>query len=793
MLKNYIKIALRNISKHKGYSLINISGLAIGIALSLLIFLFVKHELSYDQFHENSDRIYGITLQQGEQKLAVTPSIVGPALSQQFPEIENWVRLYEPTRYSPAIISRDENTFQEDKFFYADSSFFEIFSYDFIAGNPGTVLDQPRSIVLTRSTAAKLFGNANPVGEFLEARIFSSVINFEVTGVIEDVPSNSHIQFDYIASLSTRSNWSELSDSEVRSANFFTYIMLNSAEAEGLLSQKLPEFLSNFVPPEAELSLSLIQLPDIYLSSGIQDGLNTLGNKNTLFGFSAIAFLILLIAITNYINLATARSSNRAGEVGVRKTLGAHRAALIKQFYTESALMTLISVGIAIAVVELFKGPFFELIGQEITLSLFSDSSTWGMLTAITLITALAAGGYPALVLSSFEPQKVLKGIFGDSGSDSFLRKGLVTFQFAASIFLILGTTIIYQQTDYILNKDIGFDKEEVIILPAGDNILSQKHELLKSEVLRTQGVISSTYMSNVPGSVFGGYNAIHAPLQLNANTQAGAADSDVLETLKIELVAGTGFPENPNYSPEQGYVYLINETLANTFNWTPEEAIGKEFDLQGGRQGEIVGVIKDFNFASLKEEIQPLALFVQPRMYDNLLVKISSENIGSTISSLGALWNNLAPHRPFEFQFLDQNLDALYKAEERTKNIFTLFAGFAIFIACLGLFGLSSYTIEKRTKEIGIRKVLGASLSGIVGLISFDFLKLVGIGFVIAAPIGWFVMNSWLQDFAYRIEIDLWVFIISGGAAILVAFATVSWQSIKAALANPVNSLKSE
>lgn len=793
MLKNYLKIAFRNISKHKGYSFINIAGLSIGIALSLLIFLFVMHEFSYDNFHKNADKIYAATLHQGEQTIAVTPSIIAPALDQQFPEVDKWVRIYEPTRYSPVVVKKGENIFQEDNFLYADSAFFEMFSFPFISGDPTTALERPRTIVLTESSATKLFGDTNPVGQILEARVFSDVINFEVTGVIKDVPSNSHLQFDYLASMTTRSNWSELSDTQIRAANFFTYLMLNDERSKASLSNKLPSFLSNFVPEESDLSLSLLPLTDIYLSSGIQAEMNVLGNKNALFGFIAIAFLVLLIAITNYINLATARSSNRASEVGIRKTLGAHRGALIRQFYSESVITTIVSVGIAIALVEIFKNPFFDLIGKEISISLFSDPLVWFMIILTTLITALAAGGYPALVLSSFEPEKVLKGNFRGSGSDAFFRKGLVTFQFAASIFLIMGTAVIYQQTDYILNKDLGFDKEQIVILPTGDNILSQKRELLKSEVLREPGVMSATYMSNVPGNPFGGYTAIHAPLQESVSTSAGAADPDIVSTLGLELLAGTGFPNNSEYTPEQGYVYIINEKLAETFNWSSEEAIGKDLNLQGGREGKVVGVVKNFNYASLKENIEPLALFMQPNMYDNLLVKISPNSIRTTLSSLGELWRDLAPHRPFEFQFLDQNLDALYKSEQRTKNIFLLFAGFAIFIACLGLIGLSSYTIERRTKEIGIRKVLGASLSGIVSLVSFDFLKLVALGFVIATPVAWYTMNQWLADFAYRIDMGLGVFIVAGIAALLIALFTVSWQSIKAAVANPIDSLRSE
>lgn len=793
MFKNYIKIALRNLRKHKGYSFINISGLSIGIALCLLILVYVKHQLSYDSFHEKSERIVRVQLNTEDRHLAVTPSMVAPTLNFITSDIDKWVRLYEPTRYNPAIISTNNEKFQEENFLYADSSFFDLFSFKLLSGDPKTALSTPRSLVLTKSTALKLFGSVDVLGRTVNAKIFSESIDFNVTAVAEDVPSNSHFDFDYLGSLNTRQNWSQLSDSEIRSANFYTYLLLNPESTKGGLQTRTNEYLADNMPEERAFSLSFTPLEELYLHSDFDSEIAPMGNIQQVYGFSFLAFLILLIGIINYINLATARSARRAAEVGIRKALGAVRAQLIKQFYGESIILTLFSISIAVILVEVFKDSFFALMGQNIEFNILTDLNAIYLLIGITFITAILAGSYPALLLSSYNPVQVLKGIFGKNKSDGLLRKALVVFQFAISIFLIIGTITIYLQTDFILNKDLGFDKEEVIVLPASDRELSSKQDILKSEMLRQPGVLGATYMSNIPGKVFGGYNTEHTPNSDRVITNAGAADIDLVNTLDLELLAGDGFPNNPAYTKEQGYVYLLNETLAKSYGWSPEEAIGKSFNVLGNREGEVVGVIKDFNFASLKTQVEPLALFINKDMYNYLLVKVTPDNIQTTLASLRNVWNDIAPHRPFEFQFLDQQLDDLYKSEVQTRNLLSLFSALAIFIACLGLVGLSSFLIEKRAKEIGIRKVLGASVSSIVTLLSSDFIKLVGIGFVLGAPIAWYVMDTWLQNFAYQINIGATIFIYTALLALSATIITVSWQSIKAALTNPVKSLKSE
>lgn len=794
MLKNYFKIAIRNLVKHKGYSFINISGLAIGISLCLLILMYVKHELSYDRFNEKAERIVRVNMvdTDGEQ-LAVTPSLVAPSISAIAPEIEKWVRLYEPTRYSPVIVKAGANKFQEDSFFYADSSFFDIYSFRFLAGNPATALKAPRSLVLTKSSAEKLFGTVNAVGNTVDATVFNSEYVFEVTAVIEDVPSNSHFSFDYLGSLNTMSGWSQLTDTEIAAANFYTYFLLTSPDALNTLQEKTDAFIEKNIKEQRDVSLVYKPLTELYLNSEVSENyeIAPMGSKSKVYGFILLAFMVLLIATINYINLSTARSSRRGSEVGIRKALGAVRSQLVKQFYGESLVITLLSVALAIILVEVFKDAFFGLMGQHIEFDLMADRSTWVLLFGVVLITSTLAGSYPAFLLSSYQPVKVLKGILGTSGSDGTLRKGLVVSQFAISTFLILSTAIIFRQTDFILTSNLGFEDEQIIVLPARDNQLSEKQDLLKSEILRQPGVLNASYMSNVPGKIFGGYTSQHLPDDDEVSTLAGAADKDLVETMGMHLLAGNGFPKNPGYDIEQGFAYLLNEKLISKYGWTPEEAIGKKFNVVG--DGEVVGVLKDFNIASLHEEVSPLVLFMDGRRYNYLMVKISPDNVDQSLASIENVWEQIAPHRPFEFDFLDQQLNALYKSDIRTRNLLSLFSGLAIFIACLGLIGLSSYLIERRSKEIGIRKVLGASISGIVSLLSFDFLKLVGIGFLIGAPLAWFAMENYLQNFAFRINIGIAVFIIAAVIAVLATIATVSWQSIRAALANPVESLKSE
>ncbi len=793
MLLNYLKIAFRNFIKYKSFSAINVLGLTIGIALCLLILTYVNHEFSYDQFHEKSDRIVRLNIVDEDGVTAVTPSMAAPSLAAIAPEIENWVRLYEPTRYSPVVISVGDQKFQENSFLYADSSFFETFSFQLTQGVPEKALTAPNSLVLTESIATKLFGNQNAVGQTVSAQIFNSTVEFEVTGIVKDVPSNSHFTFDYLGSLNTMSGWSQLTDSEIRSANFYTYLTLTSSDRIAPLQEKIDAFVQETVKEQRDIELTLIPFEDIYLTSDADFDIAPMGDVFKVYGFMLLASVVLLIAIMNYINLSTARSSRRATEVGIRKTMGAARGQLVKQFFGESMLISFIAVISALVLVELFKEDFFMLMGKSIEFSLLNDSGTWLMVVSVIIVTSLLAGSYPAILLSSYQPVSILKGKLSNKTSNTFLRKGLVVSQFAISTFLIISTLIIFRQTDYVISTNLGFDKESIIVLPVRDRYLSPKQDIFKTEILRQPGVLSATYMSNIPGKVFGGYSAEHTPDTEREQTAAGAADRDLVATLGIELLAGDGFPQNPGYTKEQGYVYLINETLASKFGWSAEEAINQPLNVLGNREGEIVGVMKDFNFASLHTSVEPLALFINKDMYNYLLIKIAPNSTQQSLAAIENTWEEIAPHRPFEFEFFDQQLNQLYASEIQSRNLIMLFSALAIFIACMGLIGLSSFLIEQRSKEIGIRKVLGASVTSIVGLLSADFLKLVAIGFIIGAPIGWYAMEKWLTNFAFRIEIGIAVFILCATIGVLIAVLTVSGQSIKAALSNPVESLKNE
>ncbi len=795
MLKNYIKIAWRNVCRDKGYAFINIAGLATGIAVCLFILLFVAHELSYDRFHTKKDRIVRAIMNTSEESLAVTPSAVAPIIAQQVAEVESWVRLYEPTRYSPAIVRYQDKLFQESSLIYADSTFFDLFSFRLSAGNSAAALIRPNSIVLTRSMAEKYFGNDNPVGEVIEVTVDGGAEEFNVTGVMEDVPQNSHFRFDFLASLSTRQRWSQLTDDRLAAANFYTYLLLDKRSSVEPLKSKIPALLEKYVLDGYPLSIGLQPLSDIYLHSDQQAEIRPMGDILYVYSFSAIAVLVLIIACINYINLATARSARRAPEVAMRKALGAHRPQLIRQFYGESLLITVISILFAILVVEVAMPPLERLTGNEFTFSLFEAPLIWVALGIIIFFVSMAAGSYPALVLSAFQPSKALKSALGTGKRDAFYRKVLVVFQFAVSIFLVIGTLVINDQIQFIQSKNLGFDKEHVVILPTGDRQLSERFETLKAEVLRRPGVLAAAGMSNIPGDVFGGYSVSKEGMAEDENIHlaGGTAGPGVIATLGIRLLAGEDFPANPNYVSEQGYLYLINKKLSDALGWEPEEAIGKDFSLWESTPGRVAGVMENFNFASLREDIDPLALFLAPGMYDYLLVKIEPEHIPETLASLKSVWSRIAPHRPFEYTFLDQKFDALYQSEMRMAGIFSTFTMVAIFIACLGLIGLASYLVEQRTKEIGIRKASGATIPDIITLFSKDFVLLVIAGFIISIPIAWLVMSRWLQNFAYHVEIGFSIIFVAGLSTLIIALIAVSYQSLKAALMNPVESLRRE
>lgn len=795
MFLNYFKIAIRNLRRFKSYTFINVFGLASAITVCLFILIYVQHETSYDSFNKQADRIVRTYLSEPDASIALTPSALGPTVTRQLPEVRSWLRIYIPTHYNPAIVRYNDKMFEEHHFYYADSTFFNFFSFSLVKGNPEKVLDRPNTIVLTQEKASKYFGNKNPIGKTLNITVNSTDREFEVTGVIKEIPANSHLNFDFIAPMTTIKGWSQLVDNQIQAANFYTYLLLNHKGNNQLVESKINELVHNMSSDYLDITIGLQPLTRIHLHSDLQYDLGGMGDIRYVYAFSAIGILILIIACINYMNLATARSARRAPEIGIRKVLGAHKRQLVGQFYGESVVVVLISAMIAAGMSEALLPVYNSITGMHVASGFLISPLILGALAILIIIISIIAGSYPALMLSSFKPAIVLKGTFSQKGNDATLRKVLVVFQFAVSVFLIIGSLTIYRQVQFIRDKKLGFDKDHVIVLPIGDEQLMAHYNTLKQQLLSQSGISKVTGVSNLPGDGLGGYKASaegvsEAQWQI---VNGGAADPDILSTLNIQLLAGKGFTENPGYSTQQGFQYLINKKLADDYGWRPEQAVGKKFNLLGGRQGRVVGVMQNFNYASLKENIEPLAFFLKPGSYDYMLVKISAGDIPGALASIKKVWQKMAPQRPFAYNFLDQNLDAMYASEMRMSGIFNSFTLFAILIACLGLVGLASYMVERRTKEIGVRKILGASIANVINLLAKDFLWLILFAFLIAVPISYYIMNQWLMDYAYRITLTGLEFLLACGIVLLIAACTVGFQSLRGAVRNPVESLRSD
>ncbi|CAN5123131.1 ABC transporter permease [soil metagenome] len=791
MLKNYIKIAFRNLLKHKGYSVINILGLAVGIAVCVLIFRYISHEMTYDAYHENADQIYRVTLQMAERHIAVTPSVISPALQNNFPEVQSGVRILAAGNFRALVIRYEEKVFEESGFAYADSSLFDVFSYEFIAGDPATALTRPQTMILSRNMAQKLFDDEFPVGKTVAT---DSGMEYEVTAIIENMPSNSHFQFDVIASMETVKNWGELSDTELKGSQFYTYVVLQEDSSPMLLEQKLNAYISEIFPNDYEYVLHLQPVTDIHLYSNLLAEIRPQGDIRYIWAASAIALLILIIACINYMNLATARSVRRSKEVGIRKVLGSQRNQLIGQFYGESAFLVGLAILFAVFIIELTFPWFNQMTAQTLTTGL-DDPFLWILLLAVGMIVTFVAGSYPAIMLSGFTPASVLKGSGGAKGKSGF-RKVLVVFQFAISVFLIIGTLVIYQQVDFIQSKELGYKNDNVIALNAPNNIYSH-FDSFRSELMHLQGIDNVTMASETPVDVNASWSIDIAGVEKVPNLviMGLLIHPDFNKTLDIPIIAGRDLRQEDyiaaNREDDPEYAYLLNETAVRTFNLKPEQIIGRSAEMSG-RHGMIVGVVKDFHFAPLHRQIEPLVMFPEGG-FSKLIIGFTSKDIRQTLDQTKSVWESIFPGAPFKFTFLDQEYNALYHQEKQAGYIFTTFSILAIFVACLGLFGLASFMTEQRVKEIGVRKVLGASVSNIVGIFSLDFVKLVLIGFIIAVPITLFLMNRWLQNFAYRIDIHYSVIIAAGLITLFIALLTVSYHACKAASIKPVTTLKSD
>lgn len=810
MFKNYFKTTFRNLLKKKAFSAINIFGLACGLATCLLIILYVADELSYDHYNKKFSQIYRVNgdIQFGGHHfdIAQTPDPLGVAMKNEFPQVKQYVRLRD---HGGILVKRDNQNIQEDHVILADSTLFDVFTLPMIAGNPHTALVNPNSVVITKSTTEKYFPNTNPTEIVGKSLTINDTSLYKITGVIQDVPEESHFHFDFFVSM-----YGQLAPYEINqwtSNNFNTYVVLEKNADAKKVSGQLDDFVMKYVEPYfKELNLtkesfakqgnflhySLMPLGDIHLHSHKDGELEANGNIEYVYIFSIIALFILLIACVNFMNLSTAKSSERAKEVGVRKVLGSLRKNLMSQFLTESFFISLISMLLAIGIAAILLPYFNDLSGKELKMHAFLAPWLWPSLLGIVIVVGVLAGIYPAFYLSSFKPVAVLKGKVASGFKTSWLRSGLVVFQFAISIFLIVGTLVIYSQLNYIHKKDIGYNRDHVLIINNTD-ALGKQAKVFKDEVLKLSGVVDGTMTGYLPTS---GWRS-DSPLFPTSTTdvkdavssQIWRVDEDYIPTLGMKMAEGRNFSKD---FPTDSSGIIINEAFAKLIGF--KEALNKplyymnDFPSKNLTKFHVIGVVKDFNFNSLHDAVTPLVLLLS-NQNGNMAFRINTAHIDQLIASIEKTYKDIAPGQPFKYSFMDADFNKTYKAEQKMGRLSMTFSVLAILIACLGLFGLVTFAAEQRRKEIGIRKVLGASVANVTTMLSKDFLKLVLIATIISFPIAWWAMNKWLQNFAYRIHISWTIFLVAGVVAVLIALITVSYQAIKAAVANPVNSLKSE
>ncbi len=807
MLKSYFKIAIRNIRKYKTFSFINIIGLATGIACFIAIMMYVQNELSYDTFNIHADRIYRVVISgrigNTEFKSPHGPAPMGPFLLNDFPEVLSYTRI---RNFGFPVLRYGNKAFSEERFFEVDSSFFKVFTVKFLKGNPNTALSQPNQVVITSSMAKKYFGDDNPIGKILNA---DNRANWVVTGVIADVPANSQFHYDFLGSLTT----SEDSRSNYwLSNNYFIYFLLRKGTDPNVFQNKLNKEVLKYIGPQIVqvTGTSLEQLRkkgdsygfliqpmlSVHLHSHLDSELEPNSDISYIYIFSIIAAAILLMACINFVNLSTARSEKRAKEVGIRKTLGSHKPQLIGQFIAEAVLTSLISVVLAIILLEILLPLFNDISGKQINLGIFENIYVIPLLLGFAILIGFLAGSYPAFYLSSFSPVQVLKRELRSGNRKSALRSGLVIFQFAVSIALFIGTFIISEQLEYIQTKNLGFNKEQVVIINKTDDIGSQIHSF-KQELLSNQNVLEVSNSSAIPGDQVGdsGCRLNDTPNSQLQDVRFMWCDKDFADAYKFNIDDGRFFSKE---HPSDTMAVVVNEAFVKTFG--VKNIVGRYLILpdrtpENSLSMKIIGVLKNFNYESLRQEIRPLAmrLYTQNNFGKFVSVRISPKDYPATIAFLENTWKKYAGNEAFDYNFLDKDLQRLYVDEQQTSKIASTFSVLAIFIACLGLLGLAAFVTEQRTKEIGIRKVLGATIPEIIILLSKEFTKWVLIANIIAWPVAYFVMNNWLKDFAYRTSITPWVFLYSGIAALIIALFTVSVHAIKAATANPVKALRNE
>ncbi|MGH7599074.1 MAG: ABC transporter permease [bacterium] len=803
MLKNYLKIALRNLKKNAVYSSINIAGLAAGMACCILITLYVLHELSYDKFHQRADRIFRVRLDLDlNGVLYREPSIPFPAaeaFARDFPEVERAMRFYRNDDFP--MVELGDRKFIEERFFFADAAVFEMFDFSLIKGDEKTAFSEPNSVVLTEDMARKYFGSESPLGQTLR---YQKQADLKVTGVVKNVPNNAHFKFDFLAPLQFQLNlWESQSGPSGRHNQWFwtgawTYILLPDEHAAQSLTDKFPEFVTKYFPDRIKggLTLSLQPLTSIHLHSRLDNELQPNSHILYVYIFSAIALLILVIACINFVNLSTAQSGTRAKEVGVRKVVGAEKSQLVGQMLGESIIAGLAAMLLAVGIVELLLPAFNRLTERQLEIGLLGNWTGLLLILGLALLVGVLSGLYPAFFLSRFNPVSIFKRTLAVSGGNETFGKVLVVAQFAISIVLIIGLGAVHRQLRFLQEKELGFNKEQVLFVKARPAV-NVKFEAFRTELLKDPGILGVAGTSNIPGQGAFGYRFVPegGSIDKPAMLPLLLIDYDFLETAGIKIKQGRGIART---SPsDQAEAFLLNEKAAASFGWK-EDAVGKKMQLfapgtnQIGKSGYVVGVIQDYHFESLHHEIKPLVL-TYANWYDYYAVKIGAGNFAERLATLESTWKTFSPDWPLEYSFLDRKLEQLYGGEQKLAQAINYFTIIAVILACLGLFGLSSFAAERRTKEIGIRKVLGASVASIVSLLSSDFIKLVLLANLIAWPVGWYAMHKWLQGFAYRANLDGWTFVLASAGALGIALLTVSFQAIKAAVANPVESLRYE
>ncbi len=808
MFKNNLKIAIRNLRKFKGYAAINIAGLAIGVAACLLILQFVTDEFSFDQHHKNGERLYRVdtefTISGETRKSSSTPSPLAWALKKDFPEVEEAARIYKVPDVDKWLLKYEENSFYEKLGAFADSNFFEVLTFDFLKGDASTALDQPYSIVISDKVASKLFGDEEPIGKTIEVNCSWGENDYQITGVFDSDKYQSHLNASlYISGMSANIGRRFYRLQEWGGNNlFFTYIRLQEGADPNLLTAKLPKWMEGYAGERfRELGIHkehyLTPVSDIYLRAESGNWFGGTGDITFIYILISVAAFILLIACINFMNLATAKATLRAKEVGVRKVTGASKTILIQQFMTEALVYASVAVVIAYVLAEMSLPVFNALVEKQLTIQLL-DGQVLAWLMAFIALTTLVAGSYPALYLSSFSPVKIFRNNFGNKLSSRQVRKGLVVVQFIISIALIQGILVINEQMNYVRNKNLGFNPEAKIVMPVSTWETYLNFEPLRNELLQNNQIQQVAAASSYPGEInletYFFFKEGQTPDE-GFHAFSTNVTPEFMEMMDFELLKGRFF-DRERLSDTTSTV-VLSETTVKGMGFTMDNVLGQRVfrEWQGQKfEWEVIGVVKDFHSASLHRQIRGQVFEWNPQwLYNYFLTSVETQNIPKLLKSMENTWTTINPEVPFEFQFMEERLQQNYLADQRMSGLIFWGTLLAIFISCLGLFGLAAFAAERREKEIGVRKVLGASTTSIVALLSKDFIKLILVALVVAIPVSWYSMNQWLNDFAYRINIEWWVFALSGILAIGIALLTVSFQSVKAAIANPIQSLRNE